>query len=234
MNNIASRLTDTLAVLGIRQAAMAKKLDIQPSNLSQILKGNRPLGKNLAIRIEQAYDVNSVWLLTGEGEMLRTEPPASNAKEVGGVYAAGQKDDEVVMVDFVPVAASASFIESICDGGDGWDDKYPLVAHGNERNEIERLKVFEVEGDSMFPTIPSHSLILAKMIPERSWHYAEGVVVAVFSEFVVVKRIAANKLLTDNCLVLKSDNEEYGVMTVALADLRALFKAKRIISSPIN
>lgn len=96
------------------------------------------------------------------------------------------------------------------------------------------LRVFEVEGDSMSPTILSGSLILTKEIPERSWHYAEGVVVAVFAEFVVVKRVAVNRLLTDNFLTLSSDNESYGQMTVPLSDIRGLFKAKRIISSPIR
>lgn len=138
------------------------------------------------------------------------------------------------MVDYIPITAAASFVESFDNASDQWSEKYPVVAFGDEKNEIESLKIFEVEGDSMYPTIPSGSLILAKKIPEQSWHYAEGVVVVVFSDFVVVKRIAANKLLTDNCLVLKSDNEDYGMMTVALSDLRGLFKAKRIISSPIR
>lgn len=156
-----------------------------------------------------------------------------NATMVGGVYTVGQRDDEVVMVDFIPLSAHASFVESL-DGSEVEFEQMPIVPF----NEAERLdaaayKIFEVSGDSMQPSLTDGAYILVKEIPETQWHYAEGVVVAVYSEFVVVKRVAANRLLTDNCLVLSSDNPRYGDMTVPLSDLRALYKAKRIISSKI-
>lgn len=181
-------------------------------------------------------ELNRVWLLTGEGEMLKqkAETKTGNAKEIGAVYPVSSRDEEIVMIDFIPVSATASFIESLSGGSDPACEKYPVIPRGNERNDVNSLRIFEVEGDSMFPTIASGALILAKEIPEKSWHYAEGVVVAVFSEYVVVKRVARNCLLTDNYIVLSSDNEDYGEMTVALADLRGLFKAKRIISSEIR
>lgn len=199
-------------------------------------KLSRKSRKTTFDRLVGKSDLNIDWLLTGEGEMLKpkSELNSSNAKLIGGVYSAGQKDDATILVDFVPVTASATFIESLTSGDEPDLDKIPLIPSGNERNEVSRLRVFEVEGDSMFPTIPSGALILAKEIPERSWHYAEGVVVAVYGEFVVVKRVVRNCLLTENYITLKSDNEDYGEMTVALSDLRGLFKAKRIISSEIR
>ncbi len=137
------------------------------------------------------------------------------------------------MVDYIPVSATATFIENL--GGDNSDfEKYPLVPFGNESAEAASLRIFEVDGDSMYPTIPSGALILVKEIPEKSWHYAEGVVVAVYDTFVVVKRIVKNDLLLNNTLILGSDNKDYGQMVVQQADLRALFKAKRIISSAIR
>lgn len=185
---------------------------------------------------KSGIDLNVDWLRSGDGEMLKPNSAIgeSNARLVGGVFTAGDKDAEALMVDFVPVSAMASFVESLAMGGRIELEKLPLIPMGNERNEVERLRVFEVDGDSMFPTIPSGALILAKEIPENSWQYAEGVVVAVYNEFVVVKRVARNCLLIDNYIALKSDNEDYGEMIVALADIRGLYKAKRIISSEIR
>ena len=174
------------------------------------------------------------WLMTGEGEMLKEKEVESNARIVGGAFSVGQRDDEIIMVNYVPVAAMATFIESVGSATAADFDKFPIVPKGNEMADVDKLCIFEVEGDSMYPTIPSGALILAKEIPERSWHYAEGVVVAVYNEFVVVKRIKRNSLSVDNILVLHSDNEKYGDMTVQLSDLRALYKAKRIISSEIR
>lgn len=192
-------------------------------------------GDSLVKILTNFPDLNREWLLYGEGEMLKGTYTSekSNAKLLGNVFTAGQKDDGVLMIDYIPVAAQASFIESLDMANPETFEQYPLIPKGNERNEIESLRIFEVDGDSMYPTLTGGSLILAKEIPERSWHYAEGVVVAVYNEYVVVKRIYANRLLTDNCLILKSDNEQYGEMTVPLSDLRGLYKAKRIISSDI-
>lgn len=200
------------------------------TSISAIINGGRPLSPGMLARITSAIpDANKEYLLTGKGDTLIK----SNAREVGGAYSVMSGDSEAVMVDYVPASASATFVESLSNWNE-WEDKYPIIPSGDERREIDQLKIFEVEGDSMYPTLVSGSLILAKEISQSSWHYAEGVVVAVYREFVVVKRIAENKLHTENYIVLSSDNERYGKKIVQLADLRALYQAKRILSSPIS
>ena len=179
-------------------------------------------------------DISEKWLLTGEGEMMTSSAASPNAKMLGAVYSVGSKDDGVIMVDYVPVSATASFIDNLTSTEKASFEKHPIVPFGNEVSDSDKLCIFEVDGDSMYPTIPSGAMILAKEIPEKSWHYAEGVVVAIYDTFVVVKRISKNNLLIDNTLVLASDNKSYGEMIVQLSDIRALYKAKRIISSPIN
>jgi phage repressor protein C with HTH and peptisase S24 domain len=232
---IHEALQNYFKAIGLSQVAIAESLGVSKAYVNALLGGRQRFGKRQAEIWSNKFGISKSWLLTGEGNMLNaSDGAASNAKIVGEVFPADQKDEDVMMVDFVPISATATFVESLSEGRNADLDKYPIVPFGNERNEIDSLRIFEVDGDSMFPTIPSGSLILAKEIPARSWHYAEGVVVAVFSDYVVVKRVARNHLLTENYLVLRSDNEGYGEMTVALADLRALFKAKRIISSEIR
>ena len=207
------------------QKDVAIAMGATPPNVSSALKGDgKVLTDKFLLRFNAAYDnlFDKNWLLTGDGEMLHNAEE-SNARILGGVYTAGENDESVLMVDYIPVSATATFIE-----------KYPLVPFGNESAEAASLRIFEVDGDSMYPTIPSGALILVKEIPEKSWHYAEGVVVAVYDTFVVVKRIVKNDLLLNNTLILGSDNKDYGQMVVQQADLRALFKAKRIISSAIR
>lgn len=231
---VKERIIEFIKIQGLKISEFERRCGLSNGYISSMRKS---LGEGKLNNVLREFPaLNREWLLYGEGEMLKpnSEGNEANAKMVGGVFSVGQRDEGIIMVDFIPVSASASFIESLIEGGGAKLDKYPLVPTGNERNDIEALRIFEVEGDSMFPTIPSGTLILAKEIPEKNWHYAEGVVVAVFSEYVVVKRVARNCLLTDNYLVLRSDNEAYGEMTVALADLRGLYKAKRIISSEIR
>lgn len=229
---LKDRILEFVAYKGLTVQYFEKKVGLSNGAVAKMGDNTR---RSTLDKVSNTFpELNEAWLLTGEGEMLKPNgEDRAHAKMIGRVFTADQRDSNVVMIDFVPVSATASFIESLSDGASAMD-KLPLIPFGNERDEVDSLAVFEVDGDSMFPTIPSGSLILAKKIPERSWHYAEGVVVAVFAEYVVVKRIGRNCLLTDNYIVLRSDNEGYGEMTVALADIRGLYKAKRIISSAIR
>lgn len=232
--SVKERIIGFIKAQGLKVSEFERRCGLSNGYISSMRKG---LGENKLNNVLNEFpSLNRDWLLYGEGEMLKPNSAIgeSNARLVGGVFTAGDKDAEALMVDFVPVSAMASFVESLAMGGRMELEKLPLIPMGNERNEVERLRVFEVDGDSMFPTIPSGALILAKEIPENSWQYAEGVVVAVYNEFVVVKRVARNCLLIDNYIALKSDNEDYGEMIVALADIRGLYKAKRIISSEIR
>lgn len=215
----------------IPMATIASELGITPQALSKLMRNNSTKIDTLE-KIAQILKVSVTVFFDDDanGDMLK-----SNAHSLGGgTYAASQYDDNVVMADYVPVSARASFLENLDTPNYSIADKYPIIPNNGERAEIEKFKVFEVEGDSMYPTINNGALILAKIVPESSWHYAEGIVVAVYSDFVVVKRILRNELLTNNCLILTSDNEKYGQMTVQLSDIRAIYKAKRIISSDIR
>lgn len=223
------RFDKYMAFKGLNDNKVTVDLGFSNGTIGKSRKEGRDLSDRVVAKILDFYqDLNRVWLLTGEGDMLN-----SSGHALGGVYSASQKDEEVSLVDYVPVSAHASFIEDL-SGGTADMDKYPIVATPAERKEIDKYKVFEVEGDSMYPTLSSGALVLVKEIPERSWHYAEGVVVAVYLDYVVVKRVYRNDLLTNKCLILKSDNEAYGQMPVQMSDLRALYKCKRIISSEIR
>lgn len=223
------RFDKYMAFKGLNDNKVTVDLGFSNGTIGKSRKEGRDLSDRVVAKILDFYqDLNRVWLLTGEGDMLN-----SSGHALGGVYSASQKDEEVSLVDYVPVSAHATFIEDL-SGQNVEMDKYPLIATAAERKEIDKYKVFEVEGDSMSPTLNSGALVLVKAIPEQSWHYAEGVVVAVYLDYVVVKRVYRNDLLTNKCLILKSDNEAYGQMPVQMSDLRALYKCKRIISSEIR
>lgn len=173
-------------------------------------------------------ELNESWLLTGEGEMLNN---GSNARILGEVYVSSQGDDNVAMVDYIPGTATATFIEYVGDGNPELDKIAVLKQYGETFDKS--YKVFEVIGESMSPRIPNRAKILTKEIHKAKWGTAEGVVVVVFGDEIVVKRIINNDLNSDNSLVLSSDNPKYGERRIALADIRAMYKAMRIISADI-
>lgn len=174
---------------------------------------------------EKYPDLNIGWIVSGDGEMLTTTVQARGAAIKANI-------DSAVMINFVPVHASASFIESICDEKECSFDQMPVIPINGEKLD-NAYKIFEVSGESMTPTISDGALILAKEINEAHWAYAEGVVVVVFNDMVVVKRMAENHIYDKNMIILSSDNEKYGKMQIALSDIRAIYKAKRKISENI-
>ncbi len=184
--------------------------------------------------MESDPSVLDVLRMASESDQLIPATSASeeenNVRFVGKAYGVGYADPEVIMVDFIPVSATASFLDGL-DNSYGEIEQIPIVPTREERQDASSIKVFEVDGESMLPTITDKSLILTHELPPEKWHNAQGIVVAVFSDMVVVKRVAKNALSSDNYLLLSSDNPGYGKMKVPLSKLRGLYKATRIISS---
>lgn len=239
---------------GITQAEVARRLNVSPGLVNAHFLGRKNFGRKAAEQWEEAFGLSRIWLLTsGLGSMLTKEQEAylraenpdvlevlgidcrsdvtrSNVKYLGNAYGVTSVDPEVMMVDYVPVSATATFVGSL-QGDDMELDKIPIIPTRDERLAGGAIKVFEVDGDSMTPTVPDKAQIVTQELPPEKWHSAKGVVVAVYDDMVVVKRVAKNALANDNYILLSSDNPLYGEMKIPLSALRGLFSAKRIISS---
>ncbi|MCM1077778.1 MAG: hypothetical protein NC411_10510 [Bacteroides sp.] len=228
MDTVKDRLIAFLEAKKITKSEFGRQIGVSSAFVTSIRKSIQP-DKIAAIQAKYP-ELNTSWLLTGNGDMLLQ---TSDAHVVGAAYPVTDRDDMSISVDFIPVSARASFIENIYIPSELDSEKIPIVPLKGEREYIDALKVFEVDGDSMLPRISNGALILTKKIPKQQWHNAQDVVVVVFGEFVTVKRILHNQLDSDGSLILIADNEAYGQMTVQLADIRAMYKAVRKISEDI-
>jgi len=66
-SDIILRLNELFKDSELTQEQFAKRLGLDQSNFSKILKGQRVVGKNIKNIICSTFKVNSVWLETGEG-----------------------------------------------------------------------------------------------------------------------------------------------------------------------
>jgi transcriptional regulator with XRE-family HTH domain len=147
-------------------------------------------------------------------------------------YIAPYLGEDLVNVEYVPAKAYASFIESM------YSVEYDLETYGVRPEEGEDLTngkymVFDIEGDSMYPTIQSGSKILCEKICEGNWEYAKGVVVIVYGKTLTVKRILKNNLYINNILTLKADNPTYGEIDIEKCEIRGVWRAVRVVSMKI-
>ena len=188
------------------------------------------ISKSKIAKICEAYpEINATYLTTGVGEIVNRVID-SNVKYIGD--AQKELSEYIQQVELVPHTATASFMEN--EGTDNRNIEYVgVIPHPGERFD-KSYKVFEVSGESMYPSIRPRAKILCRQIPQSKWHYAEGVAVVVISDMILVKRITKNLLNLDNYIELSSDNPQYGKMIVQMSDIKAIFKAIRKIDEPID
>lgn len=225
MDDFNTRLNDVIRHLGLTQKKLADEIGTSQSAISAIANGTRPMTEGFACRMERAYGVNAYWLLTGNGEMLKGN---------GVLMGDAQKEivEQISQIEFISHKATASFVEDY--DSDNREKEYVGVVPLPGEILDDSYKVFEVIGESMLPQIKPFARILVQKIPETKWHYAEGVVVIVLKDMVLIKRITQNALDTDNWIELSSDNSKYGKKIIQLCDIRAIFKAVRKVSEPID
>lgn len=191
-----------------------------------VLKLKNGVSANLANIITNIYPaVDYNWLLTGVGEMLKNQTNVS--------YIAPYIGEDLINLPYVPIKAIASFVENI------HSVEYDLEEYGVKPENGEDLTlgnhmIFEVEGDSMIPTIQPKSKILCEKIKPECWETAKGVVVVIYDKTLTVKRVLKNNLYMSNALTLKADNIIHGELIVERAEIRAMWQAVRVVSMKIQ
>lgn len=220
---VKQRIKELISYLGISQKEFEKRIGASNGYVNSISKSIG--GEYLRNIIREFSNVNEDWLLYGEGEMLKGN---------GTLMGDAQKEivEHISQIEFISHKATASFVEDY--DSDNREKEYVGVVPLPGEILDDSYKVFEVIGESMLPQIKPFARILVQKIPEPKWHYAEGVVVVVLKDMVLIKRITQNALDTDNWIELSSDNSKYGKKIIQLCDIRAIFKAIRKISEPID
>ena len=79
--NVAQAVKDFIDSHAIKQCELAEKLDVTPATVSNFLSGKFDIGKSLAAKLHKVYGMNTIFLMTGEGELMEPE----NRQSVGTV-----------------------------------------------------------------------------------------------------------------------------------------------------
>lgn len=213
-----------------------KETGIVHQSLMNYLSGKGIPGSNNLQKLAKYFEVSTDWLLTGLGDMrpdatdqglILTENSANNVK---GVDVQGMK---WISIPFIPVHARASFAES-----------FETNVHETESVLIPRIsginyengRIFEVDGDSMEPTLITGERVFCEYVDPADWKYITGPVVVAFgNNMVVVKRIKENNLVKGE-LTLTSDNEIGGKITLASEQdqIRLIYKVKYTVYKPVR
>ena len=219
---------EQLKIQGTPYSDVANKIGASTSLVSEIRRGKTFLLPHFAQKFIELFNVNKEWLLEGKGDNIFVL-----SENLSNVHPVKIENTEWIEVPFVPLHARATFAETFLDT----NVREIETVRVQKRPGInyEKAKAFEVDGDSMEPTLVSGEQILCEIIDPNNWKFTNGVVVVAFGNMVVIKRIKDNEL-TNGKLVLWSDNELGGKITLSseTEEIRRMYKVKYSIYKPIR
>ena len=183
--------------------------------------------------------LNAEWLLTGNGEMLKSEealavkPPRIEIIEPIKVEGKSLMPKVVVVDDedndripLVSVKAQAGYLEGYEDCN--YIEELPTYSLPEMRNGTFRM--FQVNGFSMYPTLQDGSYVIGEFVENWEWLSDNRVCVVVTErDGVIVKRVI-NRAKERGFLYCKSDNRDYKHIKVMLEDVKEIWECKAHIS----
>ena len=202
MESVISKL---LKYSGLNAKAFSEKIGLErPQAIYDLLKGKtKSISPAMKNKILSVYtEINPSWLLTGEGEMLRTTSEENSSNCDNRVEKA---------IPLIPMDAFAGYPPE--QYSDLPVEDYYHVAEFAKADFLIRVK-----GDSMTPKLNGGDIVACKKIYERlffQWHRIY--VVYTKSQGVMIKRVEHSD--RDGCIRLVSDNPSYQPFDIPESDI---------------
>lgn len=188
------------------EADFSQKTGISKSFLSDMKAARKEISERTVLNIADVFpDLNSGWLLTGEGEMLRT-PTADTAA------------DKQKTLPLIPFEAIAGYL-SIDNVGVRFEDCEQYVIPEFEQRGAEFI--IRVSGSSMYPKYSNGDLLGCKRVNDILFFQWGKIYVLDTSQGTLVKRVYEHE--NDDFVKLVSDNKDvYPPFVIPKSDIRSL------------
>jgi phage repressor protein C with HTH and peptisase S24 domain/uncharacterized protein (DUF736 family) len=220
---------DTLLEMEVVRSArqFAQSVDYLPQGMSEILLGRRNVPVRVLRKAVEVYQLNPVFLHTGEGTMFMEEEPQVKGLRILTVVTDSDGDERIV---HVPVPAQAGYAGEYANPE--FVENLPTYTLPDNRYKSGTYRSFDIAGDSMEPTLYEGDKVICDLVEPDRWTSdirTGHVYVFVTEEGVLVKR-AKNTLAPERVLVLLSDNDFYHPQTVSARSLREVWRVRAKIS----
>lgn len=199
---------------GLNDNQVTVECKLSQGLLGQARKGKSDLGTKTIEKILNIYqDLNKVWLMTGEGDMLSSTSSAQPQPSVKNERVA---DDEAYKVPLVPISALAGSL----------NDFSLSVKRDDCETVISPIKdidmAIKISGDSMEPEYPSDSQVFVKKINERAFLEWGRVYVLNTCNGIVIKRLMPTN--DPNTVLCESINPKYPPFEVNLENVNGVYR----------
>lgn len=190
---------------GLNDNKVTNSLGFSVGTLGKSRKENRDLSdRNIETILKFYTDLNKVWLLTGEGEMLIDNETLP------------EKASESHTVPLLPISAQ----------GGAFNDFVVSIKESECERIVSPIKgadfAISIQGDSMAPEYPSGSQVLIKRINERAFIEWGKTYVLDTCNGSVVKNLYPSD--DPNKVICKSINPDFPPFEVSLSDVYGVYK----------
>ena len=216
-NTVKQRLIDYLAFKKIGQNRFEKMAGVSNGYIHNLK--NAPKTPILTKILQAAPDLNRVWLLTGEGDMLLRHDEASVVTH----------ERPRVGIPLVSQYAYGGYLGGYADPT--YIEGLPLIDFTPDREMTGNWLAFEVRGDSMDDgtkdSYVAGEIVICREVEKEFWrdarlHYTRRDFVIVHEEGILIKRVTAHDV-ERHLITVHSLNPEYKDRVLDLADVRQLF-----------
>ncbi|AZA87124.1 transcriptional regulator [Chryseobacterium shandongense] len=239
------RITAFYGYSGVPELARALGYS-SPEKLYRLKKENAKPSIDILQDLSNKFeDLDLNWFVTGEGEMLKSKSKNNVHKDFEDINGDVNEDKPkvkktstntapaVVTVDslnrdnivLVPQRLKAGYLNGYANTA--FISKLPTYRMPGLNNGIFRM--FEIDGNSMFPTLPDKSFVVGQFVENWERDIKDNQIYAVISNEVedgLVKR-CINKIKKYNNLICKSDNRRnYPTQNINPESIKEIWEIK--------
>lgn len=191
---------------GLNDNQVTTKCNLSQGLLGKARSGKSDIGSRAIDKILTIYqDLSRIWLLTGEGEMLKSD-----------VTSKEKDQQDIRMIPLLPISAQ----------GGSLNDFVVSIKDSDCEQIVSPIKgadyAMPVSGDSMSPEYPSGSQILIKRINERAFIDWGRVYVLDTCNGTVIKKLFPSE--KPDTVICRSINPEYPEFEVAMQDIYGVYR----------
>ncbi len=200
---VKQRLIDFLEAKKISKTEFGRRIGVSAAFVSSMRKSIQP-DKIKSIAIEFP-ELNTEWLLTGEGEMLKT--------------GAAELAEPVQMIPLLPISAQGGTL----------NDFVVSVKEGDCERVVSPIRGAEfamtITGDSMAPEYPNGSQILIKKVTSTSFLEWGKVYVLDTCDGSVIKIITPSEEEgCVRCMSINPDQKRYAPFDIPMSDIFGIYR----------
>lgn len=236
---INQRIKFLMESKNLNNNSLSKILGVTPQTLFNVTsdKGRQsdPSFEMVKQILSKFVDINSEWLILGEGEMYKSNQDNSDyLSEPSEPYEATIKPLVVTIdssnnnnVALVPFKARAGYLSGF--GDPEYISSLNSYSLPNLKNGIFRM--FQVGGHSMHPTLKDGDYVVGQYV-ESAYEIKDNRVYVIISksEGIIIKRVL-NRLIKYGNLYCKSDNrKEYPNFSIEISDIQEVWEYKMHLS----